>query len=94
MKPEYNPGPSLQKYDLSINQLYLFLNRISINVYEQLQQLKLRQCRVSDGSLQFLFSMYSSISLLYLRIFFCLCYTDINWKSKEALKTLSRYWSV
>lgn len=91
MKSEYNPVLSLQKYDLSINQLFLFLNQISIfKVCEQLQQLKLRQHRVSDGSLQFLFSMYSSISLLYLSIF-CLCYTDINCKSKDALKTLSRY---
>lgn len=41
-----------QKYDPSINQLFLVLNPISIfNDCEYLQQLKLRQHRVSDGSL-------------------------------------------
>lgn len=60
-----------QKYDPSINQLFLFLNPISVfNDCEYLQQLKLWQCRVSDGSLWFLFCMNSSISLLYLGIIF------------------------
>lgn len=70
-KPEYNPVISLQKRDVSINQIFLLLNPIfNFNICEQLQQLKRRQHRVSDGSLWFLFSMYSFISLLYLTIFF------------------------
>lgn len=59
-----------QKYDPSINQLFLFLNPISVsNDCKYLQQLKLGQRRVSDGCLWFLFCMNSSISLLSLSVF-------------------------